>query len=78
MSGLFLRHIVVISDKHQAAHMLFFFNLISQVGINVDTYVSAGLDVGGTRSSAYMFASQKAREDRYFFSSHRVTCSHYR
>uniref|UniRef100_A0A096LXI4 Uncharacterized protein n=1 Tax=Poecilia formosa TaxID=48698 RepID=A0A096LXI4_POEFO len=37
----------------------------------------AGLEVGGTRSTAYSFSSQRSREDRYTFSTHSVTCSHY-
>ncbi|XP_051801775.1 perforin-1-like [Acanthochromis polyacanthus] len=38
----------------------------------------ASLVVGGTRSRAYNFASQKTREDRYTFSTHGVSCEHYR
>ncbi|KAM3623137.1 uncharacterized protein V6R79_007490 [Siganus canaliculatus] len=47
------------------------------LGLDLDSTVSAGLDVGGTRSSAYNFVSQRTREDRHSFSIHSVTCSHY-
>ncbi|XP_042248880.1 perforin-1-like [Thunnus maccoyii] len=35
------------------------------------------LDVERTRLSAYNFAKEKNKHDRYTFSLHRVTCSHY-
>uniref|UniRef100_UPI0037E87A88 perforin-1-like n=1 Tax=Semicossyphus pulcher TaxID=241346 RepID=UPI0037E87A88 len=47
-------------------------------GLNLDKFVSAGLEVGGSRSAVFNFASQMSREDWYSFSTHRVTCSHYR
>uniref|UniRef100_A0A3B4VPZ5 Perforin-1-like n=1 Tax=Seriola dumerili TaxID=41447 RepID=A0A3B4VPZ5_SERDU len=37
----------------------------------------AGLEVGGTRSTAYVFATDRSKEDHYTFSTHRVSCSHY-
>uniref|UniRef100_A0A087Y2L7 Perforin 1.3 n=1 Tax=Poecilia formosa TaxID=48698 RepID=A0A087Y2L7_POEFO len=46
-------------------------------GFKVQMFVFAGLDVGGTGSKAYKFASQKIKEDRYTFSTHSVACSHY-
>uniref|UniRef100_UPI0037E7C3E1 perforin-1-like n=1 Tax=Semicossyphus pulcher TaxID=241346 RepID=UPI0037E7C3E1 len=48
-----------------------------KVGLNFEKVVSAGLQLGGTRSAVYNFASQRSREDRYSFSTHRLTCSHY-
>ncbi|XP_045903129.1 perforin-1-like [Micropterus dolomieu] len=47
-------------------------------GLNINRFVSSGLDVGGTRSNVYTFASEKRRQDRFFFSSHSVTCRRYR
>ncbi|XP_042278606.1 perforin-1-like [Thunnus maccoyii] len=44
-------------------------------GLDLTKYGS--LDVGGTRSTAYNFATARSKEDRYSFSIHRTTCSHY-
>ncbi|CAJ1054050.1 perforin-1-like [Xyrichtys novacula] len=49
-----------------------------RVGLSIKKYVSAGLRVGGTRSAVYKFASERSTEDQYSFSTHKITCSHYR
>ncbi|XP_035491865.2 perforin-1 [Scophthalmus maximus] len=48
-----------------------------KTGLNLERYVSVGLEVGGTRAAAYNFVATRAKEDRYTFSTHTVTCSHY-
>ncbi|XP_008290666.1 perforin-1-like [Stegastes partitus] len=45
-------------------------------GLNYKKFGS--LEAGGARSSAYRFASAASKEDRYTFSIHSTTCSHYR
>ncbi|XP_058495540.1 perforin-1-like [Solea solea] len=45
--------------------------------LGLDFSKFGGLDVGGTRSNAYSFASSRTREDRHSFSIHTITCSHY-
>uniref|UniRef100_A0AAV2LH19 MACPF domain-containing protein n=1 Tax=Knipowitschia caucasica TaxID=637954 RepID=A0AAV2LH19_KNICA len=37
-----------------------------------------GLEVGGTRSDLYNFASARMKEDKFTFSIHRSSCTHYR
>ncbi|XP_035516772.1 perforin-1-like [Morone saxatilis] len=50
-----------------------------KIGLGLEKYgASVGVEVGGTRSTAYKFASEKTKEDQYSFSTHRLTCSHYR
>ncbi|XP_022625507.1 perforin-1-like, partial [Seriola dumerili] len=45
--------------------------------LGLDFQKFAGLEVGGTRSTAYVFATDRSKEDHYTFSTHRVSCSHY-
>uniref|UniRef100_A0A3Q1G3P6 MACPF domain-containing protein n=1 Tax=Acanthochromis polyacanthus TaxID=80966 RepID=A0A3Q1G3P6_9TELE len=73
-------HAVFSSSAHTSTSSLveksFFVCLFHQNGLNLGKIAS--LVVGGTRSRAYNFASQKTREDRYTFSTHGVSCEHYR
>ncbi|XP_019215783.1 perforin-1 isoform X1 [Oreochromis niloticus] len=49
-----------------------------KVGLSINKNVSTTVGMGGTHSTAYAFASKRTREDHYSFSTHTVTCSHYR
>ncbi|XP_042265101.1 perforin-1-like [Thunnus maccoyii] len=54
-------------------------NQLQKFGLDVRRWKKDfSLDVGGTRSTAYNFATARSREDRYTFSTHRSTCIHYR
>ncbi|XP_043970626.1 perforin-1-like [Gambusia affinis] len=46
-------------------------------GLELEKFLFDNFDVGGTGSNAYKFASRNIKEDRYTFSKHSVTCSHY-
>uniref|UniRef100_A0A3Q0SMU7 MACPF domain-containing protein n=1 Tax=Amphilophus citrinellus TaxID=61819 RepID=A0A3Q0SMU7_AMPCI len=58
--------------------MKLIFCLLYQVGLSINKFVSASVGMGGTRSKVYNFATARTRQDRYSFSTHTVTCSHYR
>uniref|UniRef100_A0A3B5RBA4 Perforin-1-like n=1 Tax=Xiphophorus maculatus TaxID=8083 RepID=A0A3B5RBA4_XIPMA len=47
-------------------------------GLEIEKVLFDNFDVGGTGSNAYKFASQQIEEDRYTFSTHSVTCNHYK
>ncbi|KAG7222603.1 hypothetical protein INR49_008305, partial [Caranx melampygus] len=51
-------------------------NNLQKVGLDFKKFF--GLEVGGTRSSAYNFATALTKSDRYTFSSYTTTCIHYR
>ncbi|MEQ2201752.1 hypothetical protein XENOCAPTIV_017468 [Xenoophorus captivus] len=46
-------------------------------GLDIALNVAGSLQMGGTHSSVYNFASERTIEDRYTFSMHSVTCAHY-
>ncbi|XP_025760914.1 perforin-1-like, partial [Oreochromis niloticus] len=45
--------------------------------VGLDLRKFSNLEIGGTKSKAYTFATAQSREDRYTFSTHKVTCKHY-
>ncbi|XP_074487541.1 perforin-1-like [Sebastes fasciatus] len=51
-------------------------NKLQKIGFSFKKKLN--IDLAGTRSSVYNFASSRTRKDSYSFSTHRVTCSHYR
>ncbi|KAK2817309.1 hypothetical protein Q5P01_025500 [Channa striata] len=48
-----------------------------QNGLDLEPFVVVGLSLGGTLSRMYKFAKDKAEEDRFTFSTHKVICKHY-
>lgn len=46
-----------------------------KVGLEVDKF--GGMEVGGTRSDQYTFASTRVTEDKFAFSIHSSSCTHY-
>ncbi|XP_039469175.1 perforin-1-like [Oreochromis aureus] len=48
-----------------------------KAGLSINL-ISTGVGIGGTHSMAYAFASKRTKEDHYSFSTHMVTCTHYR
>ncbi|XP_043970624.1 perforin-1-like [Gambusia affinis] len=46
-------------------------------GLELEKFLFDKFDLEGSGSKVYKFASQKIKEDRYTFSKHSVTCSHY-
>nr|XP_046227222.1 perforin-1-like [Scatophagus argus]XP_046227232.1 perforin-1-like [Scatophagus argus]XP_046227241.1 perforin-1-like [Scatophagus argus] len=48
-----------------------------KANLNIEKYVSANLEVRGTHSNVYKFATERTREDRYSFSTHRITYTYY-
>lgn len=80
LAGYFKKSIFFIENRVLPNHgwSSFFLSMFHQFGLDIALNVTGNMQVGGTRSSAYSFASERTKEDRYSFSTHRVTCTHYR
>ncbi|XP_063333289.1 perforin-1-like [Pelmatolapia mariae] len=48
-----------------------------KAGLDINP-ISTSVGIGGTHSMAYAFATKRTKEDHYSFSTHTVTCTHYR
>uniref|UniRef100_A0A3B5R2N0 Perforin-1-like n=1 Tax=Xiphophorus maculatus TaxID=8083 RepID=A0A3B5R2N0_XIPMA len=66
----------IISSYHTSVR--YNFQHTNNSGLEIEKVLFDNFDVGGTGSNAYKFASQQIEEDRYTFSTHSVTCNHYK
>uniref|UniRef100_A0A3Q4GTJ0 Perforin-1-like n=1 Tax=Neolamprologus brichardi TaxID=32507 RepID=A0A3Q4GTJ0_NEOBR len=62
------------TDISSSAHTTVRYSI---AGLNIKA-ISTSVGIGGTHSMAYAFATKKTKEDHYSFSTHTVTCTHYR
>ncbi|XP_047433359.1 perforin-1-like [Mugil cephalus] len=63
------------SQSHKLLYFVLFF-FFYQVGLNLDSFYFSG-GVEGKHSNIYNFAKQRSSEDRFSFSTQRLSCSHY-
>uniref|UniRef100_A0A3B4XPH0 Perforin-1-like n=1 Tax=Seriola lalandi dorsalis TaxID=1841481 RepID=A0A3B4XPH0_SERLL len=69
-SGYVLQYVISIMPCNT-------FLIIILSGLDLQENVTAHLTLGGSCSSACKFATERSKEDRYTFSLHKITCSHY-
>uniref|UniRef100_A0A3B5Q027 Perforin-1-like n=1 Tax=Xiphophorus maculatus TaxID=8083 RepID=A0A3B5Q027_XIPMA len=65
-------------NSYLTPYKLHVLSIFHQSGLEIEKVLFDNFDVGGTGSNAYKFASQQIEEDRYTFSTHSVTCNHYK